>query len=81
MNNKDVTVPPGTGFVKFGAIDEFDDEISQVLSTVAGQVYPVSFQLGFNVPSGPQDFHVTLGPTTIFSEVNDTTGSTPCVDF
>jgi hypothetical protein len=78
-DNKGVNIAAGTGWAAFGAIFSTDDEISQVIPTVAGQTYTVSFQLGFNVPSGPQDFHVTLGPTTIFSEVNDTTGSAPCV--
>jgi hypothetical protein len=49
-----------------------------VIPTVAGQTYQVNFMLGFNDPAGPQDFRVTLGPTTLFSEVNDTTGSMPC---
>jgi hypothetical protein len=76
--NKDVSIPAGTGWVAFGAILSSDDEISQVIPTVAGQTYQVNFKLGFNDPAGPQDFRVTLGPTTLFSEVNDTTGSTPC---
>ena len=66
------------GWVAFGAILSSDDEISQVIPTVAGQTYQVNFKLGFNDPAGPQDFRVTLGPTTLFSEVNDTTGSMPC---
>ena len=61
-----------------GAVLSSDDEISQVIPTVAGQTYQVNFKLGFNDPAGPQDFRVTLGPTTLFSEVNDTTGSMPC---
>ena len=77
-DNKDVSIPAGTGWVAFGAILSSDDEISQVIPTVAGQTYQVNFKLGFNDPAGPQDFRVTLGPTTLFSEVNDTTGSTPC---
>jgi hypothetical protein len=78
LDNKDVTIPAGTGWVAFGAILSSDDEISQVIPTVAGQTYQVNFKLGFNDPAGPQDFRVTLGPTTLFSEVNDTTGSMPC---
>jgi hypothetical protein len=73
-----VSIPAGTGWVAFGAVLSSDDEISQVIPTVAGQTYQVNFKLGFNDPAGPQDFRVTLGPTTLFSEVNDTTGSTPC---
>src|ERR1700724_3194210 len=49
---------PGTGFATFGATDVFDDEISQVLPTVAGQVYTVSFELGINQPQVSQDFSV-----------------------
>jgi hypothetical protein len=67
---KGVTVPPGTGFAIFGATEVFDDEISQVLPTVAGQVYTVSFEFGSSAPTGPQDFSVMFGPTTIFSETN-----------
>jgi LPXTG-motif cell wall-anchored protein len=73
-----VSIPAGTGWVAFGAVLSSDDEISQVIPTVAGQTYQVNFKLGFNDPAGPQDFRVTLGPTTLFSEVNDTTGSMPC---
>jgi hypothetical protein len=80
-DNKDVNIPAGTGWVSFGAVLSFDDEISQVIPTIAGHTYNVSFELGFNQPSGPQDFRVTLGPATLFSEVNDTTGSMPCSGF
>jgi hypothetical protein len=75
---KDVTIPAGTGWVAFGGVGAFDDTISQVIPTVAGQTYQVKFMLGFNDPQGPQDFRVTLGTTTLFSEANDTTGSMPC---
>jgi hypothetical protein len=78
-DNKGVMVPPGTGFVAFGAVDVFDDEISQVLQTVAGQVYTVSFKLGNNEPQGPQHFSVMFGPNTIFSETN--MGSTTLTPF
>jgi hypothetical protein len=77
-DNKGLTIPPGTGFVSFGATEGIDDEISQVIPTIAGQTYTVSFQFGNDTPSGPQDFSVMLGSTVVYSEKNDTTGSVPC---
>jgi hypothetical protein len=50
----------------FGATDVFDDEISQVLPTVARQVYRVSFEFGTSAPTGPQDFSVMLGRPLFF---------------
>jgi hypothetical protein len=78
-DNKAVAIPPGTGFATFGATMGLDDEISQVLPTVAGQVYTVSFALGMTQPLVDQDFSVMFGPTTIFSETN--MGSTTLTPF
>jgi hypothetical protein len=85
---KDIVIPPNTGWVTYGGVLTTDDVISQVIPTVAGQMYQVSFQLGINNPgeeiggTGPgQDFNVTLGGVNIFHEDNDTTGATPCAGF
>jgi hypothetical protein len=85
---KDLTVPAGVGWVSYGGVLTTDDVISQVIPTVARQMYRVSFQLGINNPGeeigGPppgQDFNVTLGGVNIFHEENDTTGAIPCPDF
>jgi hypothetical protein len=51
-DNKGVNIAAGTGWAAFGAIFSTDDEISQVIPTVAGQTYTVSFQLGLVVPMG-----------------------------
>jgi hypothetical protein len=81
-DNKDLTIPPGTGFVTFGATEGINDEISQVIPTIVGQTYTVSFQFGSDTPSGPQSFSVMLGSTVVYSETNDTTGAVPCgADF
>jgi hypothetical protein len=79
--NKDIVIPANTGWVAFGAITA-DDVISQVIPTVAGQMYQVSFKLGINEAGVPgHDFNVTLGGVNIFHEANDPTGATPCVDY
>jgi hypothetical protein len=65
-----VTLPaPPLGWVDFGAIGSFDDEISQVLATVPGQSYTVSFQFAANVNSA-EDFSAYFGASEIYSEVN-----------
>ena len=85
---KGVIIPPNTGFVTYGGVLTTDDIISQVIPTVAGQTYQLSFQLGINNPGeeigGPppgQDFNVTLGGMSLYHEDNDTTGATPCAGF
>jgi hypothetical protein len=85
---KGIIIPANTGWVTYGGVLTTDDVISQVIPTVAGQMYRVSFQLGINNPGeeigGPppgQDFNVTLGGVNIFHEENDTTGATPCAGF
>jgi hypothetical protein len=85
---KGITIPPNTGFVTYGGTLKLDDIVSQVIPTVAGQMYQVSFQLGINNPGAEiggtppgQDFNVTLGGVNIFHEENDTTGATPCPNF
>jgi hypothetical protein len=75
-DNKAVIVPPGVGFATFGGSRGEDDELSQVLATVPGQTYMVSFDLAGTQPTVDQDFSVKFGSTTIFSEVciNEPTG-------
>ena len=74
--------PANTGWVTYGGVMTTDDVISQVIPTVAGQMYQVSFKLGINNPGVPDhDFNVTLGGHNIFHEVNDATGATPCADY
>jgi hypothetical protein len=87
-DTKGVIIPANTGWVTYGGVLTTDDVISQVIPTVAGQMYQVSFKLGSNNPGeeigGPppgQDFNVTLGGVIIFHEENDTTGATPCAGF
>jgi hypothetical protein len=85
---KGIIIPPNTGFVTYGGVLTTDDVISQVIPTIAGQMYQVSFQLGINNPGEEiggqppgQDFNVTLGGVNIYHEDNDTTGATPCTGF
>ena len=85
---KGIIIPANTGWVTYGGVLTTDDVISQVIPTVVGQMYQVSFQLGINNPGqeigGPppgQVFNVTLGGVNIFHEENDTTGATPCAGF
>ena len=73
-----VVIPPGTGFFGFGASAGVDDELSQVLATVPGQSYTVSFLLaGLQASASEypgiadQDFSVQWNGTTIFSETNN----------
>jgi hypothetical protein len=84
-DNKAVAIPAGVGFATFGGSRGDDDELSQVLATVPGQVYSVSFSLAGTQPTVDQtqptvdqDFSVKFGSTTIFSETNAlTTTLTP----
>jgi hypothetical protein len=69
-DNKAVAIPAGVGFATFGASRGVDDELSQVLATVPGQVYLVSFSLAGTQPTVDQDFSVKFGAITIFSETN-----------
>jgi hypothetical protein len=73
-----VTVPAGTTYASFGATGALDDEISQVLATVAGQSYTISFKLGVS-SSPPQEFSAVFGSIPIFSEIN--TGSSSLTTF
>jgi len=73
-----VVIPPGAGFASFGASAGVDDELSQVLATVPGQSYKVSFLLaGLDASASEypgiadQDFSVQWNGTTIFSETNN----------
>jgi hypothetical protein len=80
-DNKAVAIPAGVGFATFGGSRGQDDELSQVLVTVPGQLYAVSFALAGTQAIGSvadQDFSVKFGTTTIFSEMNNlTTTLTP----
>jgi Protein of unknown function (DUF642) len=80
-DNKAVAVPAGVGFATFGGSMGQDDELSQVLVTIPGDVYTVSFSLAGTQAIGPtadQDFSVKFGSTQIFSETNNlTTTLTP----
>jgi hypothetical protein len=70
-DNKDVAVPAGMGFATFGATEGITDELSQVLATVPGQSYTVSFLLGGSGAPQDQNFSVQWNGTTIFSETNN----------
>jgi hypothetical protein len=50
----------------FGAVVTFDDELSQVLNTVALQEYAVSFTLNVGDTTQDQDFSVQFGLGTPF---------------
>jgi len=54
----------------FGAIDAFDDQLSQVLVTTAGQAYTISFELAHTQTNSLNDFSVQFGGVPIFSLVN-----------
>jgi hypothetical protein len=54
----------------FGATSTFDDELSQVLATTAGQAYSISFELAHTDTDTANDFSVQFGGTTIFSLLN-----------
>jgi hypothetical protein len=47
-DTKGVIIPANTGWVTYGGVLTTDDVISQVIPTVAGQMYQVSFKLGSN---------------------------------
>ena len=93
IDKKDIVTPAGFGWVSFGSVGAIDDVISQVIPTVAGQMYQVSFKWGSNNPGeelgpngevpavGGQNFNVTLGGVNIFSENNSIVGATPCPGF
>jgi hypothetical protein len=68
---KDVVVPAGTGYISFGATQGIDDELSQVLATVPGRSYTVSFLLAASGVPQDHDFSVQWNGTTIFSEINN----------
>jgi hypothetical protein len=54
----------------FGATGDYDDTLSQVLSTTAGQTYTISFQLAHDSSNAANDFSVTFGGATLLSLVN-----------
>ncbi len=59
----------GTGFVAFGAFGDVPDELSQSISTIAGDRYDISF---FVAPSGqiPASFTADFGAATLLSVIN-----------
>jgi PEP-CTERM motif len=60
--------PPNSA--NFGAVGTLDDEINQIIPTVAGQVYRVSFEFASDGDT-PNDLTVTFGGQTCFSTVNE----------
>lgn len=48
----------------------YEDELSQVLATTAGQTYTLSFELAQTGNDGQNDFSVQFGGSTVFSLVN-----------
>jgi hypothetical protein len=72
--NKGVTVPAGVGFVSFGAGGPGEDEVYQVLPTVAGDEYKVSFEFATS-GDAPEKFSAVFGSTTIYSETDTSNGN------
>ena len=60
--------PPNAA--NFGATGAFDDTLSQVLSTVAGQTYTISFELAHDATNAENDFSATFGADQILSLTN-----------
>jgi hypothetical protein len=54
----------------FGATGAFDDKLSQVLATTAGQTYTISFELAHAATNSANDFSAQFGGTPIFSLAN-----------
>jgi len=54
----------------FGATGSTDDELSQVLSTVAGQQYTITFELAHDSSNAANDFSVYFGGQQLLSLVN-----------
>jgi hypothetical protein len=48
----------------------YEDELSQVLATTAGQTYTLSFELAHAETDDQNDFSVQFGGSTVFSLVN-----------
>jgi hypothetical protein len=59
----------GSFLAYFGAIGD-DGGISQNLTTVAGQVYHISFWLANDFPNSPSDWSVLWNGGTVFGQVN-----------
>lgn len=60
--------PPNSA--NFGATGDLDDELSQVLATVAGDSYTISFELAHAESDSLNDFSAWFGTNEIFSIVN-----------
>jgi hypothetical protein len=77
-SGSDFMVGPGAGFgsfsppnaANFGATGPFDDELSQVLSTVAGDSYTISFELAHPETNTANDFSAWFGGAELYSLVN-----------
>jgi hypothetical protein len=54
----------------FGATSSFDDELSQVLATTAGQTYTISFELAHDDSDLANNFSVGFGGVTVFSLID-----------
>ena len=54
----------------FGATGAFDDTLSQVLSTIMGQTYTISFELAHDATNTANDFSATFGADQILSLTN-----------
>jgi hypothetical protein len=60
--------PPNSA--NFGATGAFDDTLSQVLSTIAGQTYTISFELAHDSTNTENDFSASFGADQILSLTN-----------
>jgi hypothetical protein len=54
----------------FGATGSLDDTLSQVLATVPGRMYTLSFELAHDSSNTENDFSAWFGGTEVFSLVN-----------
>ena len=60
----------GSWGAAFGAVGNFDDSISQTLSTNAGQHYTLTFWLGHSSTDVQNDFHVSWDGSPVLDLVN-----------
>jgi len=78
VSGSDFFVGPGPTFgafsspnsANFGAVENTDDVLSQVLSTVAGDSYVLDFFLAHNSDNAENDFSASFGSTTVLSLTN-----------
>ncbi len=72
-SGSDFFVGPGPTFgafsapnsANFGAVGDFDDELSQVLATTPGVFYTLTYELAHDETDAENDFSVTWGGVTI----------------